>query len=176
MFVLVTIAVVMVLATVIAVSLTKDFDRILIAADALFRFKTEIIGSPPSFYERIRVYPGHLHDLVEPITVQQTNSCGQLYKASPDVNNWQGPYHLVPFNPALGYAMASGIVAIDSTSRTTFTNGALALAVVMTNVQLADAQALKARIDGTAGDTISFTPKGDSAITVHYRMPITSAC
>lgn len=176
MFVLVAIAVVMVLATVIAVTLTKDFDRILIAADALFRFKTEIIGSPPSFYERIRSYPGHLHDLVEPITVQQTNSCGQFYKASPDVSNWQGPYHLIPFNPALGYALASGIVASDTTARTTFTNGALALAVVMNDVQLADAQALKARIDGTAGDTIFFTTNGNNPVTVHYRMPITSNC
>lgn len=176
MFVLVAIAVVMVLATVVAVSLTNDFDRILIAADALFRFKTEIIGSPPSFFERIKVYPGRLHHLVEPITVLQTNSCGQLYKASPDVNNWQGPYHLVPFNPALGYSLASGIVASDTTARTTFTNGALALAIVMNGVQLADAQALKARIDGTAGDTVFFTPNGNDPVTVHYRMPIGSLC
>ena len=176
MVVLATVVVIMVLATVVSVTLTKDYDRILIAADALFRFKTEIIGSPPSFYERIHVYPGRLHHLVEPITVAQVNSCGQLYKASPDVNNWQGPYHLIPFDPSLGYTLASGIVASDTTVRTTFTGGALALAVVMNDVQLADAEALKARIDGVSGDTISFVPNGSNPVTVHYRMPIGSNC
>lgn len=176
MVVLVAVAVLMVMATVLAVTLTKDYDRILIAADGLFRIKTEIIGAPPSFYERIKVYPGRIHHLVEPITVSQVNSCNQLYKASPDVNNWQGPYHLVPFDPDLGYTLASGIVASDTTARTTFTNGALALAIVMRDVQLADAEALKAKIDGVGGDTIAFTPNGTNPVTVYYRMPITALC
>ena len=173
---LVTIAVIAVLATVILLSLNIDFNRIAIAADSLFRFKTEIIGVPPSFFTRINTYPGHLHDLVQPITTLQTNSCGQFYKSSPDVNNWQGPYHLVPYNPALGYTMARGIVANDSTRRTTFTNGASALAIVMQDVQLADAQALKTRVDGTTGDTVAFTPNGSNPITVVYRMPSSGAC
>lgn len=173
----VTIAVMAVLATVIFASLKSGgVDRIVLAADILFRFKTEIIGTPPSFFERIKVYPGGLSHLVEPITTAKKNSCGQLYKASPDVNNWRGPYHLIPFNPADGYVLSLGIVAQDSTIRTTFTNGALALAIVMNDVQLADAQALKGKIDGTSGDTIAFTPNGDNPIVVHYRMPITSLC
>lgn len=174
---LITIAVIAVLATVIVLSINIDFNRIAIAADSLFRFKSEIIGTPPSFFTRINVYPGHLHDLVEPITTLQTNSCaGQFYKSSPDVNNWQGPYHLVPYNPANGYTMARGIVANDSTRRTTFTNGSSALAIVMQDVQLADAQALKARVDGPTGDTIAFTPNGPNPITVLYRIPSTGAC
>ena len=173
---LVTIAVIAVLATVIVLSLNVDFNRIAIAQDSLFRFKTEIIGVPPSFFTRINTYPGHLSDLVQPITTLQTNSCGNFYKSSPDVNNWQGPYHLVPFNPALGYTMARGLVANDSTRRTTFTDATPALAIVMVDVQLADAQALKARVDGIIGDTVAFTPNGSNPITVLYRMPSTGAC
>lgn len=179
MIAVVSVAVMAILATVIFASLTgggAGFDRITLATDILFRFKTEIIGAPPSFYERIKVYPGHLHDLVEPITTSDVNSCGQLYKASPDVNNWLGPYHLIPFNETLGYTLSSGIVAQNATIRTTFTNGALALAIVMNDIILADAQAMKAKIDGTSGDTIAFTPNGDNPIVVHYRMPITSNC
>jgi hypothetical protein len=180
MIAVVSVAVMAILATVIFASLTSggagSFDRITLATDILFRFKTEIIGAPPSFYERIRTYPGELHDLVEPITTADVNSCGQAYSASPDVNNWQGPYHLIPFNEAFGYTLSSGIVAQNATIRTTFTNGALALGIVMNDITLADAQAIKAKIDGTSGDTIAFTPNGDNPVVVHYRMPITSDC
>lgn len=180
MIAVVTVAVMAILATVIFASLGgggAGFDRITLATDILFRFKTEIIGSPPSFYERIRTYPGQLHDLVEPITTSDVNSCGQFYSASPDVNNWLGPYHLIPFNENFGYTLSSGIVAQNATIRTTFTNGALALAIVMNDITLADAQAMKAKIDGTAGDTIYFPlPVGDQPVVVHYRMPITSDC
>lgn len=177
--VVVTVAVLAILSTVIFAALGSgggSVDRIVLASDILLRFKTEIIGAPPSFFERIRTYPGHLIDLIIPITTSQTNSCGQFYKASPDVNNWLGPYHLIPFEPSTGYTLSKGIVALDSTTRTTFTSGALALAIIMTDVQLADAQALKSRIDGTTGDTIQFTPNGDNPVTVHYRMPITIDC
>lgn len=179
MIAVVSVAVMAILATVIFASLTGSgagFDRITLATDILFRFKTEIIGSPPSFYERIRVYPGHLHDLVEPITTSDVNSCGEFYKASPDVNNWLGPYHLIPFNENIGYTLSSGIVAQNATIRTMFTDGALALAIVMNDITLADAQAMKAKIDGTSGDTIAFTPNGDNPVVVHYRMPITADC
>lgn len=176
MIVLVSVAVLIVFALAITASINNEFDRILIASDGLFRFKTEINGDPPDFYDKVKAYPGHLNDLINPITTSKTNSCGQNYKQSPDVNNWLGPYHLVPFNPANGYALSTGIVAQDSTIRTTFTNGALALAIVMNDVQLADAQALKARIDGTSGDTIAFTPNGTNVIPVYYRIPITSSC
>lgn len=180
MIAVVSVAVMAILATVIFASLSGggsgSFDRITLATDILYRFKTEIIGAPPSFYERIRTYPGELHDLVEPITTSDVNSCGQAYSASPDVNNWQGPYHLIPFNESFGYTLSSGIVAQNATIRTTFTNGALALGIVMNDITLADAQAMKAKIDGTSGDTIAFTPNGDNPVVVHYRMPITSDC
>lgn len=179
MIAVVSVAVMAILATVIFASLTgggAGFDRITLATDILFRFKTEIIGSPPSFYERIKTYPGQLHDLVEPITTSDVNSCGQTYSASPDVNNWLGPYHLIPFNENFGYTLSSGIVAQNGTIRTTFTNGALALAIVMNDITLADAQAMKAKIDGISGDTIAFTPNGDNPVVVHYRMPITANC
>ena len=177
--VVVTVAVMAIMATVIFAALGSGggaVDRIVLASDILLRFRTEIIGAPPSFFERIRVYPGHLIDLIVPITTTKTNSCGQFYKASPDVNNWLGPYHLIPFDPATGYTLSKGIVALDSTTRTTFSNGALALAIIMTDVQLADAQALKARIDGVSGDTIRIFPNGTSPAVVHYRMPITGDC
>src|SRR5687768_13891599 len=174
----VTIAVMAILATVIFAALQSGggVDRIVLASDILFRFKTEIIGTPPSFFERIKVYPGGLSHLVTPITTSKRNSCGNFYSASPDVNNWRGPYHLIPFNPADGYVLSLGIAAQDSLIRTTFTNGALALAIVMNDVQLADAQSLKGKIDGTSGDTIAFTPNGDNPVVVHYRMPITALC
>lgn len=179
MVAVVTVAVMAILATVIFASLSGGgigFDRIVLATDILFRFKTEIIGAPPSFYERIKVYPGQLHDLVEPITTNDVNSCGQFYNASPDVNNWLGPYHLIPFNENFGYTLSAGIVAQNATERTTFSNGALALAIVMNDVTLADAQAMKARVDGTSGDTIAFTPNGDNPVVVRYRIPITANC
>lgn len=174
--VIVTVAVIAVLSTVIFASLSTGVDRIVQTADILFRFKTEIIGTPPSFFERIRVYPGHLIDLIEPITTADVNSCGEFYKASPDVNNWQGPYHLVPFNPAEGYVLALGIQAQDATARTTFTNGAPALAIVLVGIQRQDAEALKLKIDGSTGDTIAFTLNESNRIIVHYRMPSTGAC
>lgn len=177
--VVVGVAVMAVLATVIFAALGTgggSVDRIVLASDILLRFKTEIIGSPPSFFERIRTYPGHLIDLIIPITVTNTNSCGLPYKASPDVNNWLGPYHLIPFDPATGYTLSKGIVALDATTRTFFTNGTPALAIVMTDVQASDAQALKSRIDGVSGDTIAILPGIGSSVTVHYRMPITTDC
>lgn len=175
--VVVTIAVMAILAAVIVASLrSAGVDRIVLAADILFRFKTEIIGPDPSFYERLKVYPGRLSHLVYPITTSQRNSCGQFYKASPDVNTWKGPYHLVPWVAGNPYVLALGISAQDSTVRTTFSNNANALAIVMNDIQLADAQALKARIDGDNGDTISFTPNGDNPVVVYYRMPITALC
>ncbi len=183
MIVLVAIAVIMVIATAVTATLSKDFDRILIAADGLYRLKTEIIGVNPSFFERIQTYPGNLHHLVEPIKVTEQNSCRQLYKSSPDVSNWQGPYHLFPFNPALGYTLASGINASDTVGRSglgnpvvpAFTNGAAALVIIMKNMQRADADALKSRIDGTAGDTIAIIGSGEN-VTVHYRMPRGGNC
>jgi hypothetical protein len=177
--VVVTVAVMAILATVIFAALQSGggVDRIVLAADILFRFKTEIIGAPPSFYERIKTYPGGLSHLIEPLTTSKVNSCGDFYSASPDVNNWRGPYHLVPFNAADGYVLSLGIVAQDATERTTFTNGALALAIVMNDVQVADALSLKGKIDGTAGDTIWIGPQvGDSPVVVHYRIPITADC
>ncbi|MEX1186500.1 MAG: hypothetical protein WEA80_07905 [Gemmatimonadaceae bacterium] len=171
------IAVLVIGATVIFAALRGGgVDRIVLAANILHRFKTEIIGTAPSFYARIGKYPGHLSDLTNRISTSDVDSCGDPYRANPDVNTWRGPYHLIPFNPAVGYTLSSGIVAQDATIRTTFTNGALALAIVMIDVPVADAQALKGKVDGTTGDTISFTPSGNSPLTVHYRMPITAAC
>lgn len=176
--VVVTVAVMAVLATVIFAALqgSGGVDRIVLASDILYRFKTEINGTPPSFYDRVKDYPGGLSHLIEPITTAKRNSCGQFYSASPAVNNWWGPYHLIPFNPVDGYVLSLGIAAQDATERTTFTNGVPALAIVMNDVQLADAQSLKAKIDGTGGDTIAFTPNGDNPITVRYRIPITTDC
>lgn len=176
MIVLVAVAVLIVLATAITASISDEFDRILIASNGLFRFKTEIIGPTPSFFPVVKAYPGHLIDLIIPITTSNTNSCGAFYKSSPDVNNWLGPYHLIPFDSTSGYTLSKGIVAQNLLVRTTFTNGALALGIVMPRTQLSDAQALKARIDGTAGDTIGFTANGINPITVTYRIPITSSC
>lgn len=176
MIVLVSVAVLIVLATVIFATISNEFNRILIASDALFRFKTEINGTPPAFYSVVKEYPGHLNDLIIPITTSNTNSCGNFYKASPGVNNWLGPYHLIPFDPASGYTLSKGIVAEDSLVRTTFTNGGVALGIVMKRVELADAQAIKARIDGTSGDTVGFVPNGTDPITVTYRIPISAGC
>ena len=177
--VVVSVAVMAILATVIFAALQSGggVDRIVLASDILFRFKTEINGAPPSFYDKVKDYPGGLSHLIEPITTSKVNSCGQFYSASPAVNNWGGPYHLIPFNPADGYVLSLGIAAQDATERTTFTNGQPALAIVMNDVQLADAQSLKAKIDGTSGDTIWFAPPvGDDPVVVHYRIPITTDC
>ena len=176
---IVTIAVMAILATVISAALRPGgVDRIVLASDILFRFKTEIIGADPSFYERLKVYPGQLSHLVFPITTSDRNSCRDFYKASPDVNNWRGPYHLVPWVPGQDYILALGISAEDTTVRTFFSppGNAQALAIVMKDIQVADARALKARIDGVGGDTIAFTENGDNPVTVHYRIPITALC
>lgn len=182
MIAIVSIAVMAVLATVIFASLSgggAGVSRVALATDILFRFKTEIIGAPPSFYERIRVYPGHLHDLVEPITTSDSSLCGTPYRASPDVNNWLGPYHLIPFNQNFGYTLAAGIVAQNTLERGNLLNGTLALAIVMDVVNLADAQEMDVRIDGAPGpnaDTITYVPNGDNPVIVKYLMPIVNTC
>ncbi len=180
-FVVVTLAVMLILATVVLSNTAsgRQRDRIIATTSALLRFKSEI-GSQtnqPSYFGDVKLNPGLLSHLFVQIATTDSNACGQPY-AGPDVNKFLGPYHLVTMVRRTQYQIEPGIILEDTLQRVPTTgpgNQAAILQLVMNNVAIADAQDLGAAMDGIttgAGPNITFTPAGSNPVTVYYNVPI----
>jgi len=180
-FVVVTLAVMAILATVILANSAsaRQRDLTINAISELRRFGFEIgsASKKPSFQGDIGKYPGRLSHLFASITTSDQNSCGAVYSGS-DVSKWMGPYHLVPMVRDSNYQMMPGLIASDTLLRVpTSGNGAGVLSIVMRNVAIELAQDLGMAFDGVstgAGPTITFTPNGSNAVTVLYNISITA--
>ena len=180
-FLVVTLAVMFILATVILANSAgaRQRDRIVQAVAELLRFGYEIgvNTKKPSFRGDVGNYPGRLSHLYQPVTTSDRNSCGNTYSGS-DAGKWIGPYHLIPMVRDSFYQMMPGLVAIDTLLRTPTTGGANPiLSIVMRNVAIETAQDLGLAFDGVgtgAGPNITFTPNGTNPITVLYNIPITA--
>jgi hypothetical protein len=178
-FVVVTLAVMMILATVVLANTagTRQRDRTQNAVTELLRFGFEIGTNlkKPSFVGDVGKNPSRLSHLVQRITTAQVNSCGQNYTGS-DVNKWLGPYHLTPTVEDAYYQLMPGVVASDTLQRTPTTGGANPIiSIVMRNVSLELAQDLATAFDGNnsgAGPNITFVPSGTSPITVQYNVSV----
>jgi type II secretory pathway pseudopilin PulG len=178
-FVIVTLAVMLILATVVVANTagTRQRDRLQNAVTLLLRFGYEIGENQkrPSFRGDVGSYPGQLSHLFVKIETTDRNSCGTTYSGS-DINKWEGPYHLIPMIRDASYQFMPGVVANDLLVRTP-TGGANAdLSIVMPNVSIETAQDLGLALDGVntgAGPRITFIPSGTNPVTVFYNIPIT---
>jgi hypothetical protein len=184
--VLTTISVIAIGSVVILANLAageRDRFRVSRAAQVLNRFKIEMGegGQSPSFRGDVGDYPRKLSQLSIPITVGDTDACLENYTGGGgggEVNNWKGPYHLIPARADGVYDVARGFVAEDTLHRTPATasgNEAGTLAIVMQSVSLNDAQSLGLEVDGVstgAGAVIKFTINGQNAVTVYYTIQV----
>ena len=173
----VAIAVVAVFATVMLVPLTGDNDqaRIERAADVLQRLVSAIdtarTNGSQSFRSQVGRYPGRLSHLYTKI-VGTDRSCNGTYSGG-QVNNWRGPYHLVPI-ATTGHNIAPGFFAEDSIVRITAND----LAIRLNQVALDDAKGLQMLVekkaDGT-GPVVTFTIAGSAPVDVRYHI-LVSGC
>lgn len=179
-FLVVTLAVMLILATVVLANTAgaRQRDMVVQAVSELLRFGYEIgvNTKKPSFRGDVGNYPGRLSHLFQTVTTSDKNICGVTYSGS-DVSKWEGPYHLVPMVRDSAYQMIPGLIAIDTLLRIDPPGNNDTLAIVMRNVSLELAQDVGLAFDGIstgAGSTIQFTPSGTSPVTVLYKIPITS--
>ena len=180
-FLVVTLAVMFILATVVLANTAgaRQRDMVVQAVSELLRFGYEIgvNTKKPSFRGDVGNYPGRLSHLFQTILTTDRNICGTTYSAS-DASKWVGPYHLVPMVRDSSYQMVPGLIAIDTLVRTPASGGANPiLSIVMRNVQLEMAQDVGLAFDGIstgAGPAITFTPNGTNPVSVFYNIPITA--
>lgn len=180
-FLIVTLAVMFILATVVLANTAgaRQRDRVVQAVAELLRFGFEIgvNTKKPSFRGDVGSYPGRLSHLYAKITTSDANSCGNTYSGS-DAGKWIGPYHLIPMVRDSAYQMMPGLIASDTLFRVPTTGGANpVLQIVMRNVQIGLAEDLGLAFDGInsgAGPTITFTPNGTNPVSVFYNIPITA--
>lgn len=180
-FVVVTLAVMLILATVIVVNTASQGyqQRVFAGTSALLRFRSEFgaQGNAPSFIQDLNQAPGRLSHLYVKLTNQDLDSCDIPFGQN-EINNWRGPYHLVPMLRDSAYQIEPGLVADDTLMRTPATASGQQpgiLSVVMRNVQLELAQDLGFALDGVktgAGPQITFTPNGTNPVTVYFNVPI----
>lgn len=142
------------------------------AATVLFDIATaiaalETTNPPSSFLQTVGAYPGTLSQLTVPITTSDRNSCNRptdaysggavpTKPANPGyVQGWAGPYYTMSFVPGGATQLSQGFVTQDSLIRIPSnpvnnpkgSEWAGRLLIRMTNVSLADAQALDAAVD-----------------------------
>lgn len=180
-FLVVTLAVMLILATVVLANTAgaRQREMVVQAVAELLRFGYEIgvNTKKPSFRGDVGSYPGRLSHLFQAITTTDRNSCGNTYSGS-DVGKWTGPYHLISMVRDSNYQMVPGLIARDTLIRTPTTGGANPiLSIVMRNVQLQMAQDLGLAFDGIstgAGPIITFTPNGTNPVSVFYNISITA--
>jgi len=181
-FVVVTLAVMAIVATVIVLNSANATSRynVQLAAAALLRFKSEIgskTGVTPAFASDVAANPGHLSQLNTQLVNADSNSCNQTY-GNPNVNGWSGPYHLVPMLRNRQYQIEPGLVVEDTLMRIPATgpnNQNATLALVMLGVSADMAQGVGLALDGVstgAGPTVIFTPNGSNPVTMYYYIPI----
>lgn len=180
-FVVVTLAVLLILATVVVANTAsgRHQERVRAATAALLRFRSEIgaQGNAPSFIQDLNDAPGRLSHLYVKLTNQDRNSCNVVY-GNQEINNWRGPYHLVPMLRNMPYQIEPGLIANDLLERVPATATGQqpgVLRIVMENVSLELAQDLGTAFDGVntgAGPTITFTPSGTSPVIVRFNVNI----
>ena len=177
-FLVVTLAVMSILATVVLANTAgaRQRDTLVQAVSELLRFGYEIgvNTKKPSFRGDVGNYPGRLSHLFQPINTSDRTSCGNPYSAS-DAGKWIGPYHLIPMIRDANYQMVPGIVASDTLFRTA--GPPTTLAIALRNVSFETAQDLGLAFDGISngtGPTIKFTPNGTNPVSVFYHIPITA--
>lgn len=180
-FVVVTLAVMLILSTVIVANTAgrRHQERVRAATAALLRFKSEIgsQGNSPLFIQDLNDVPGRLSHLYVKITNTDRNSCGAIY-GNNEINNWRGPYHLIPMLRDSSYQIEPGLIAVDTLVRTPSTASGQqpgTISIKMPNVSAELAQDLGLAFDGVstgAGPNITFTPNGTNPVTVFYNVPI----
>lgn len=180
-FVVVTLAVMLILATVVVANTAGKGhrERVRAATAALLRFRSEFgaQGNAPSFIQDLNQAPGRLSHLYVKLTNQDRDSCGQLY-GNQEINNWRGPYHLIPMLRDYAYQIEPGLIASDTLVRTpSMATGQQAgiLSVVMHDVSIELAQDIGLAMDGVstgAGPQITFTPSGTNPVKVLFNVPI----
>jgi len=180
-FVVVTLGVIAILATVLLFNTDTSLHQrnIRNAVTALRRIKAELgsAGVTPTYRGDVLKYPGRLSYLYARIATTDADACGVPYVAT-DVSRWAGPYHLIPMLRTNAYQLAPGIVAQDVLLRlpSTGTAGQIGLLrVQLNNVALKDAQDLGLAFDGVstgAGPQITFTPSGNSPVNILFNISI----
>ena len=177
--VIITIVIVITLATAVVITLSGDNDqaRIETVADRLHRIAAELdttqAASGQSFIAQVGIYPLHLSHLYTKIT-SADSQCKYKSYGGGNVGSWRGPYHLVPI-ATTGHQLGPGFFADDTISYFNKTD----LQIVMRNVALEDAKALELFVekksDGS-GPVVTYSPTtGSSPVTVKYHITV-SGC
>lgn len=175
----IVIAVVAVLATVVAVTLSgdNDQDRIERAADALHRLvaamDTVSTTTGSSFGGMVTNYPGRLSQLTHKISAAGDLNCSGAVFGSTNAPKWRGPYYLVPI-PTTGYPIVPGFVANDQLVKVSLTN----LAIQMNNVSLHDAEGLELIVEKKstgAGPVVTFALT-DPTVVQYHLVKATTIC
>jgi type II secretory pathway pseudopilin PulG len=165
----IVIAVIAVMATVVAVTLSGDNDqaRIERTADVLHRLVAAMDTSKTftSFGANVTQWPGHLSQLTTKIASSGDLSCSGAVYGTKNAPNWKGPYYLVPI-PTTGYQIAPGFFANDLLVKVSTTN----LAIQMNGVSLHDAQGLELFVEKTstgAGPVVTFALTDPTTVQYH---------
>ena len=177
-FVVVTLAVMLILSTVILANTAsaRRSEAILAGLNELIRFGYEIGDNEkkPSFRGDVVAHPSRLSHLYVAITTGDRDSCGVPYSGA-EANSWNGPYHLIPMRREQNYQLVPGVVVSDTLLRAPATgNGAATLSIVMRNVQRDIAEGFGMALDGVttgAGPKITFAPNLDP-VDMYYNVPI----
>lgn len=180
-FVVITLAVMLILATVIVANTAsgRHQERVRQATSALLRFASEFgaQGNAPSFIQDLNQAPGRLSQLYVKLTNQDLDSCDQPF-GNQEINNWRGPYHLIPMLKDSAYQIEPGLVADDTLMREPATATGQqpgTLAITMRNVAIEMAEDLGTALDGDAlgdGPQLFFTKNGTQPVTVYFKVNI----
>lgn len=171
-WVVLTVAILAVLAAVAAPDLATIHDRARIASTAT-RLRG-IAAGVTSFGTKVVAYPGRVSQLSTAITTSDRNTC-HAAMSSTNVTNWQtnGPFFSLLATTA-GLWTEIGRVN-DSIPVRTSPGGTQAIVVDIPGVRAADAALLDAYIDGATGDTVTYNAPVNDTTTVHYRLLSSSA-
>lgn len=177
-FVVVTLAVMLILSTVILANTAsaRRGEAVLAGLNELIRFGYEVGENQkkPSFRGDVVAFPSRLSHLYVPITTGDRDSCGVPYSGA-EANSWNGPYHLIPMRREMNYQLVPGVVVSDTLERNPPSgNGNAILSIVMKDVQLDMAQAFGMALDGVstgAGPKITFNPS-TNPVVMRYNVPI----
>ena len=166
-WVILTLAIIAVLAAVAAPSLATldDRARALNAAAQLRSIASGFVAYGPL----VGNYPGRVSAMTLPITTSSRNTCGQSMSSS-QVATWTTSAPYAPFyTPSSGLWTDVGRVR-DSVPFRSFPPVKTPIYVELPGVRAEDAAMLKLVVDNGTGDTVSFAPAVNDTTTVRYRL------
>ncbi|HKJ91542.1 MAG TPA: prepilin-type N-terminal cleavage/methylation domain-containing protein [Longimicrobiales bacterium] len=168
--VIVALAIMITLAAVVVPSVVSSLDRARV--DRAQESLQGIADAITAFQGDVNTYPASLTQLIVAVQNQDPDICGNGIQ-NKDARNWTGPY--------LHRVLASGglPVGIGTANNAFSVVAATNMAISVTGVELADAEALDDRVDGdgtqSSGTVQWSAPDADNFVTLYWVVPF-SGC